>query len=89
MSGLLTTDSDGRISSLNPEGERITGAREAEVIGHDVEALIPRAREIVAQPQADGSLEPLQRARLTYTHRHGEELHLGLAGPILPDAGHV
>ena len=71
---------------INPEGERITGACETDVIGHDVEALIPRAREIVAQPQSDGSLEPLQRARLPYTNRKGEDLHLGLAGSILRDA---
>ena len=33
MSGLLTTDSDSRVTSFNPEAERITGLETARAIG--------------------------------------------------------
>ena len=47
MSGLLTTDSEGKISSFNPEAERITGLRVDEVLGRDLEAVIPGAASVL------------------------------------------
>ncbi len=93
MSGLLTTDSEGRITSFNPEAERITGAVAAEVVGHDVEAVIPGVCA-VAMSASPGGAPTRMRARIPHRNRWGNELHLGVAGSILREAdgspaGHV
>jgi len=87
MSGLLTTDPGMRVTSFNPEAERITGFGFGEALGEDVDAVIPGARELLGG--ADTGLEaeprPSSRARLPYRRRSGEELFLGMAGSILRD----
>jgi len=82
MSGLLTTDPDGKISSFNPEAERITGMAMADVLGRDFEKIIPGARKVLPSL---GGVEPAPnaRTRLSYTNRAGQKLHLGLADSIL------
>ena len=82
MSGLLTTDSSGRVTSFNPEAERITGAMMADVLGRDLDELIPGARRIV---EADGDelSEKGPRRRLAYRNLRNEARHLGLAGSVL------
>ena len=82
MSGLLTTDSEGKISSFNPEAERITGLRVDEVLGRDLEAVIPGAASVL---KSFGGESPgaQARTRLSYQNRYGEKLHLGLADSIL------
>ena len=85
-SGLLTTDSRGTITSLNPEGERITGACAEEVIGLELDRLIPEAQSIVTNEilrGESGDVEPLRRARIAYRNQAGQNLHLGLAGSVL------
>ncbi len=94
MSGLLTTDELGRITSFNPEAERITARRADEAIGLDFEEVIPGARELVMAPQAYGRHPVSQRARLRVCNRRGEELCLGVASSVLKDVegspvGHV
>ncbi len=92
MSGLLTTDSEGLVTSFNPEAERITGRKAAWVLGRDVEDVLPGVREVAIggrpRPDAHG------RARMLFPQADGSQLHLGVAGYILRDAegapsGHV
>jgi two-component system sensor histidine kinase PilS (NtrC family) len=79
-SGLLTTDLDGRVTSFNPEAERISGRRAREVIGLDVEDVLPDAREIVMSPRARAGRP---RARVTFRDGAGQERRLGLSGGVL------
>jgi len=95
MSGLLTTDSQGRVTSFNPEAERMTGLRAAEAIGRDLEEIIPGARGLI-QMEVDLRVRgaDARRVRLSYRNRREEDLYLGLAASILRDAtgqplGHV
>ncbi len=82
MSGLLTTDPEGRIRSFNPEAERITGLSAGEAIGCELEDIIPGATEIL--PSIGGQAPPPNsRTRLRYVNHNGETLHLGLADSIL------
>lgn len=82
MSGLLTVDRDGHITSFNPEAERITGALAAEALGQDVEALVPGMRALLG---GDGS-DPRTRARLPYTDASGSHRYLGIGAYELRDA---
>ena len=82
MSGLLTTDSDSRVTSFNPEAERITGLETARAIGRDLEDVIPGARAMFASFGAQ-SAEKSGRARLRYTNSRGDKLSLGLADSVL------
>ncbi len=94
MSGLLTIDLEGRITSFNPEAERITGMRARDAIGVALEDLIPGATDVALKERlSDPGLQP-DRARLVYDNDRGEELWLGLAGSVLRDEaadpiGHV
>jgi two-component system sensor histidine kinase PilS (NtrC family) len=85
MSGLLTTDQVGRVTSFNPEAERITGCSGRDAIGRDVDEIIPGIRELAISATEEGSGEN-SRARMPYRNEFGEELHLGLAAYILKDA---
>jgi len=93
MSGLLTTDRAGCITSFNPEAERITGRPAAAVLGRDVEVVLPGLRQLALARAID--TEPAQsRVRTAYTSERGERLHLGLGAYVLKDAegtasGHV
>jgi PAS domain S-box-containing protein len=82
VSGLLTTDSAGCISSFNPEAERITGLQADVVMGLDLESVIPGA--IAVLPGFGGRpLEASARTRLSYQNDKGERLYLGLGDSIL------
>jgi len=85
MSGLLTTNSDGCITSFNPEAERITGRSAGEVKGRALGEVIPGATELLGERDQAVSAEA-QRTRLSYENARGERLHLGLAGSVLRDA---
>jgi len=92
-SGLLTTDSEGRVGSFNPEAERITGWSASEVIGKKVDEVLPGAWELLTEPAGKG-LEPVRRRRLAYRSGTSGPSFLGLAGGDLRDAdgrsvGHV
>jgi len=86
LSGLLTTDENGRITSFNPEAEEITGFAADEARGLDIDDVIPGSGAAVVSPALAGEEPSKLRLRLTYTTRRGEELHLGLAGSLLRDA---
>ncbi len=86
-SGLLTLDRDDRITSFNPEAERITGFGASEVIGRRLEQVIPGAREAVLAA-TDTGREVRPRARLRFAGRDGELRHLGLASsPLRTERG--
>jgi len=85
MSGLLTTDPDGRITSFNREAVRITGVPVRHALGRDVDEVIPGARERVVTPAVAGGSPGRLRERMPYRNRRGEDLHLGLSGSILRD----
>jgi two-component system sensor histidine kinase PilS (NtrC family) len=89
-SGLLTTDRDGRISSFNPEAERITGLASRAAIGQPLAEVLPGVPEQIARLPETGR----SRSRLGFRRASGEELHLGVAASPLRDArgepiGHV
>jgi two-component system sensor histidine kinase PilS (NtrC family) len=87
MSGLLTTDSEGRVTSFNPEAERITGAALAAVLGCDVDAVIPGARQLLLDSPGRDRSSAKPRRRLAYRNSRGQDLHLGLAGSVLRGEG--
>lgn len=92
MSGLLTTDRNGRITYFNPEAEQITGMKGSEAVGRFVDSVIPGAEKLILEPR--GRSEESRRTRMEFQDRAGSERHLGLAGSILWDedgsqAGHV
>lgn len=87
-SGLLTVDESRRITSFNPEAERITGLSAAEAAGQDFESIIPGAESILDdgdEPRWPG--EATGRDRLPYRNRRNEDLFLGLAASRLNDEG--
>ena len=82
MSGLLTTDHDLRITSFNPEAERITGLKADDVMGLDLESVIPGA--VAVLPSFGGRPpEASARTRLSYQNKSGEKLSLGVGDSIL------
>jgi two-component system sensor histidine kinase PilS (NtrC family) len=90
-SGLLTTDERGRVTSFNPEAERITGEMLPRALRRDVEEILPGVRDVIHEV---GGLGPRGRARMPYKNLRGEELFLGVGTYILRDAagapaGHV
>ena len=92
MSGLLTTNSTGSITSFNPEAERITEVLAAEAIGSDVESVLPGVRSLMVE-RADSENARI-RSRTTFRSRSGIDLHLGVAAYVLRDTdsqagGHV
>ena len=83
-SGLLTTDLDSRVRSLNPEAERIIGLVPSEVLGRDLEEVLPGVREALLVGKETPSGGRL-RARMPLVRPGGEKRHLGLASSILRD----
>ncbi len=92
MSGLLTTDLEGRVTSFNPEAERITGLRAHQALGRDVDELLPGVRgEAIARAGASGGAR--SRVRLAYQSSRGGS-YLGVGAYVLRDddaraSGHV
>jgi two-component system sensor histidine kinase PilS (NtrC family) len=95
QSGLLTTDLDGRITSFNSEAERITRRGRAEVLGLDVETVLPGLRDYLATDlhtaPAGGSGS---RARMPYRGDDQILHYLGIGAYVLRDGeagaeGHV
>jgi len=94
-SGLLTTDEQGRITSFNPEAERITGVSAVDAAGCPIDDLIPGAAgnlERSSGERATGVV--INRNRLAYRNVRGEDLFLGLGASSLRDEagekiGHV
>lgn len=91
-SGLLTTDREGRVTSFNPEAERITGLAARAALGRPLGEILPGVPEEIAR--LPSSSVGRMRSRLGFRRAGGEELHLGVAASRLRDAeaapiGHV
>ncbi len=84
MSGLLTTDPQGRVTSFNRQAASITGVAPEQALGRDVEELLPGIRE-AALSGADHGVGPEARARMRYCNAAGSALHLGVGAYILRD----
>ena len=82
MSGLLTTDASGRVTSFNPEAERITQRTRASVLGSHVEQTLPGVEALIDRASAEG---PHARTRMPFRDVTGQEMHLGVAAYLLRD----
>jgi two-component system sensor histidine kinase PilS (NtrC family) len=91
MSGLLTAEPSGRVTSFNQEAERICRISREAAIGVDMEVVLPGVREIV---EVAGESSQGARARMPYRNCRGEDLYLGVGAYVLRDlegaaTGHV
>ena len=85
-SGLLTTDTRGRISSFNPQAERITGLTRNDVTGRPLEEILPGAQDLLGR--GVGRKKKLRtRKRLEYRTEAGVMLFLGVASSRLVSLG--
>ena len=85
-SGLLTTNESWRITSFNPEAERITGLTAAEAEGQLLDEVIPGASDVVrAGVGLDVAARRIGRDRIDYHNVRGEFLSLGLGASSLRD----
>jgi two-component system sensor histidine kinase PilS (NtrC family) len=94
-SGLLTTDDEGRVTSFNPEAERITGISATEAMGQLIDELIPGAANNLERSGTETTTgQVINRNRIAYRNIRGDELFLGLGASSLRDErgdkiGHV
>jgi two-component system sensor histidine kinase PilS (NtrC family) len=88
MSGLLTTDLYGRITSFNTEAERITGKSRTEVHGCDVSSVLPGIERLTTGAAGNTDLSR-SRCRMPYLDCNGEALHLGVGAYVLRDSDSV
>lgn len=82
MSGLLTTDECGVVTSFNPEAERITGLSRARACGLPLETVLPGLGSALRQGGSQGA-----RGRMRFRNVAGEDLHLGAGAYVLRDEG--
>jgi two-component system sensor histidine kinase PilS (NtrC family) len=94
-SGLLTTDLEGRITSLNSEAERITNRDRADVVGLDVEDVLPGIRDhLVTESESNEPGRSSTRGRMPFQAQDKTLRHLGIGTYVLRDGeegveGHV
>jgi two-component system sensor histidine kinase PilS (NtrC family) len=94
-SGLLTTDLKGRITSVNSEAERITNQDRVDVLGLDVEAILPGIRDHLVVDCEGGEVGSSEsRGRMAYRAQDQTLRHLGIGTYVLRDRearaeGHV
>ena len=84
MSGLLTTDLTGRITSFNPEAERITCRTQSEAIGVDVNEVLPGIRDLAIVGAESGEIHR-SRARMPFRAPGQQLRHFGVAAYVLRD----
>jgi two-component system sensor histidine kinase PilS (NtrC family) len=82
MSGLLTTDREGHITSFNREAERITGLSRDRALGSAVAKVLPGVEAVSV---VDSSEAPV-RSRIPYDGPGGSRLYLGVGAYVLRDA---
>ncbi|MBN2231831.1 MAG: PAS domain-containing protein [Deltaproteobacteria bacterium] len=80
-SGILTTDNDLRITSLNRAGERLLGRRPAEISLTTATAIIPELDPEVQDPES-------RRREAVYPHPDGRRLTIGYSvSPLQDESG--
>ena len=79
-SGLLTTDDQGRVTSFNPEAERITGVNASDAAGCLLDEIIPGASQFMVRDEAE-----VGRERIPFRNLREEDLFLGVAASSLRD----
>jgi len=85
-SGLLTTDDSARVTSFNPEAERITGVDASEAEGRFLDDLIPGAMATFEDGIANDCIQNrADRGRIPFRNLRGEDLFLGLSASSLRD----
>ena len=82
MSGLLTTDREGRITSFNREAERITGLSRDEANQRLAIEVLPGVEALAFEDRTDASV----RSRIPFDGPDGERLYLGVGTHVLRDA---
>jgi len=83
MSGLLTTDLAGKITSFNAEAEKITGWNAAKAVGQPLDRVVPGTQDrVIASSRGRRD----ERARIVFETLDGQVLHLGIAGSVLRGA---
>jgi two-component system sensor histidine kinase PilS (NtrC family) len=94
-SGLLTTDLEGRITSLNSEAERITHRDRARTLGMDIETVLPGIRDhLLVDSEGSETGTANSRGRMPYRTHDESPCHLGIGTYVLRDGegaaeGHV
>lgn len=74
-SGVLTTDAEGRVTSFNPEAERITGQEVAMALGAPLAEVLPGIESVASRGTSPGRA----RARFRFVDVQGDERFLGVA----------
>lgn len=82
MSGLLTTDLDGRVTSFNGEAQRITGLSRSDAMGRRLDEVLPG---LSAQLASSGGPETGSRVRMEFRGPRGQAMHLGVGAYVLRD----
>ena len=85
-SGLLTLDARERITAFNPEAERISGWRSADLVGRLLAEAFPEISQACEGMVQLGEGDAYARARVGMRNRAGEPLHLGLSRSTLRGA---
>jgi PAS domain S-box-containing protein len=91
--GLLMTDASGRIELANPQAERLFGYAPGELLGRDVETLLPDALQVAHRAERAGYLlAPVRRPMgpgrdLRGRRRDGTELPLEIGLSPIGEAG--
>ena len=92
MSGLLTTDKNDKVTSFNPEAERITGVSSANALGSVIDEILPGVWDCIGDGVGEAAAR--NRARMPFLNGRGEDLFLGVAAYVLKEtesepSGHV
>ena len=87
-SGLITLDSELRITYVNPAAERISGLRYGELDGHQIRDIFPEIAQYLRSGQdraGDGVSHRLEAIDIGFKRRDGVQLHLGFSQSVLRD----
>jgi two-component system sensor histidine kinase PilS (NtrC family) len=87
-SGLITLDSELRITYVNPAAERISGLRYGELDGHQIRDIFPEIAQYLRSGQdraGDGVSHRLEAMDIGFKRRDGVQLHLGFSQSVLRD----
>lgn len=95
--GVITADTNGRVSLLNPVAEQLTGWRSEEAVGHLLSEVFPIFNELTRQPCEDPVAKVLKTGLVVELANHtclvardGRERAIADSGaPILDEEGNI